>query len=245
MAARLAAARPRSVTISRLHAAALAEYLIARGDLDEAHALLTTGVGDRLEAAYSCVLVARTIELDLDRGRTEAAKAALARLTEVAPARVSPWSRTTVRRVTGLVLRDADVLRDAVSEAELGGLEFEKARAQLALGEVATDEVPALVQAYTTFQRLGAHGLRRRAGTRLRTLGAKVPRARSKAPGLLTEAEENVARLVQQGMRNRDIAAALHYSPRTIEVYLSRIYAKLHVSSRLELARVLDARQQR
>jgi len=50
---------------------------------------------------------------------------------------------------------------------------------------------------------------------------------------------------VQQGMRNRDIAAALHYSPRTIEVYLSRIYAKLHVSSRLELARVLDARQQR
>ncbi|MCE6994636.1 LuxR C-terminal-related transcriptional regulator [Saccharothrix sp. S26] len=43
-------------------------------------------------------------------------------------------------------------------------------------------------------------------------------------------------------MRNRDIAAALHYSPRTIEVYLSRIYAKLRVSSRLELARVLDGR---
>jgi len=42
-------------------------------------------------------------------------------------------------------------------------------------------------------------------------------------------------------MRNREIAAALHYSPRSIEVYLSRIYAKLHVASRLELARVLDA----
>ena len=37
------------------------------------------------------------------------------------------------------------------------------------------------------------------------------------------------------------IAAALHYSPRSIEVYLSRIYAKLRVSSRLELARALDA----
>jgi DNA-binding NarL/FixJ family response regulator len=155
---------------------------------------------------------------------------------------VSPWSRTTIRRISGVVRRDPDVLREAVAEAALGGLEFEKARAQLALGEIADDEVPVLVEAYTAFQRLGAHGLRRQAGNRLRALGAKVPRARSKAPGLLTEAEENVARLVQQGMRNRDIAAALHYSPRTIEVYLSRIYAKLHVSSRLELARVLDAK---
>jgi DNA-binding NarL/FixJ family response regulator len=228
---------PRSVDISRLHAVALAEYLIARGQLDEAHALLERNAGPRLEAAYSCVLVARMIELDLERGRHAEAREALARLSGVSSARVSPWSRTTVRRVTGLVLRDADALREAVSEAALGGLEFEKARAQLALGEV-----PVLAEAYRTFQRLGAHGLRRQAGKRLRALGAKVPRARSKAPGLLTEAEENVARLVQQGMRNRDIAAALHYSPRTIEVYLSRIYAKLNVSSRLELARVLDHR---
>jgi DNA-binding NarL/FixJ family response regulator len=69
----------------------------------------------------------------------------------------------------------------------------------------------------------------------------RCPRARSRAPGLITESEEGVARLVQQGMRNREIAAALHYSPRSIEVYLSRIYAKLRVSSRLELARALDA----
>ncbi|KOV81481.1 AAA family ATPase [Nocardia sp. NRRL S-836] len=246
VAARLAALpAPASVNISRLHALALAEHLIARGAVDQAHDLLTSGVGDRLEAPYSCVLVARAIELDLDRGRAADAEAALDRLAAVSPARVSPWSRTTVLRVTGLVRRDVHPVREAVSEAALGGLEFEKARAQLVLGELADDEVPALVEAYTTFQRLGAHGLRRQAGNRLRALGAKVPRARSKAPGLLTEAEENVARLVQQGMRNRDIAAALHYSPRTIEVYLSRIYAKLHVSSRLELARVLDAMQQR
>ncbi|WP_330273672.1 AAA family ATPase [Lentzea sp. NBC_00516] len=246
VAARLASLpAPQSVNISRLHAVSLAEYLIARGRADEAYALLDDNVGAGLEAAYSCVLVARMIELDLERGHPEAAEKALARLSDVSATRVSPWSRTTLRRVTGIVHRDVESLREAVSEAALGGLEFEKARAQLALGEVSDDEVPMLVEAYTAFQRLGAHGLRRQAGTRLRALGAKVPRARSKAPGLLTEAEENVARLVQQGMRNRDIAAALHYSPRTIEVYLSRIYAKLHVSSRLELARVLDAMQQR
>ena len=59
--------------------------------------------------------------------------------------------------------------------------------------------------------------------------------------GLLTESEERVARLVQQGMRNREIAAALNYSPRSVEVYLTRVYAKLRVASRLELARTLDA----
>ncbi|HYU85019.1 MAG TPA: helix-turn-helix transcriptional regulator, partial [Kribbellaceae bacterium] len=100
--------------------------------------------------------------------------------------------------------------------------------------------VDELTEAYRTFQRLGAHGLRRTAGARLRELGAKVPRARTRAAGRLTESEERMARLVQQGMRNREIAAALHYSPRSVEVYLSRIYAKLGISSRLELARLLD-----
>ncbi|MGI5505997.1 ATP-binding protein [Lentzea sp. CA-135723] len=241
VAARLAALPPpRSTNISRLHAAAQAEHLIAKGDQLAAYDLLRASIGEDLEAPYSCLLAARMIELDLDQGNTKAAHDTLARLTEVAPTRVSPWSRTTIARITGVVRNDQDHLRAAAAEAAQGGLEFEKARAQLALGEV-----QALTEAYITFQRLGAHGLRRQAGNHLRALGAKVPRARSKTPGLLTTAEENVARLVQQGMRNRDIAAALHYSPRTIEVYLSRVYAKLHVSSRLELARALDAMQQR
>jgi DNA-binding NarL/FixJ family response regulator len=50
-----------------------------------------------------------------------------------------------------------------------------------------------------------------------------------------------VAQLIGQGMRNKEIATVLHYSTRTVEVYLSRIYRKLHISSRLELARALDA----
>jgi DNA-binding NarL/FixJ family response regulator len=128
-----------------------------------------------------------------------------------------------------------------VEEAAAGGLVFERARAQLVLGELAVDAGEQLVEAYRTFARLGAHGLRRRTGRRLQELGEKVPRRRSRAAGLLTESEERVARLVQQGMRNREIAAALHYSPRSVEVYLSRIYGKLRVSSRLALARALDA----
>jgi DNA-binding NarL/FixJ family response regulator len=112
---------------------------------------------------------------------------------------------------------------------------------ELGSGPVSEGLVDGLVEAHRTFAGLGTHGLRRLAARRLHELGAKVPRSRSRAAGLLTQSEEQVARLVQQGMRNRDIAAALHLSPRSVEVYLSRVYGKLRVSSRLELARALDA----
>jgi DNA-binding NarL/FixJ family response regulator len=87
---------------------------------------------------------------------------------------------------------------------------------------------------------LGAEADRRRAATILRDRGEKVPRRKRRAAGQLTPAETEIARLVQAGMRNRDIARTANYSERTVEVYLSRIYAKLGVSSRLQLARLLD-----
>ncbi|MEU4769189.1 AAA family ATPase [Actinosynnema sp. NPDC023794] len=241
VAARLAAfGVPNSPNMSRLHALAMSGYLAARGDVEGARRVLVEAVDDDWTSAYGCELLGRLVELDLVGGRADDARRVLERLRDVAADRVAPWTRTTVRRVAGLVERDGAVLREAVREAEVGGLVFERARGQLALGLVDGAAVDELLEAYAVFQRVGAHGLRRQAGGRLKELGAKVPRARGRAPGVLTAAEENVARLVQQGMRNRDIAAALHYSPRTIEVYLSRIYAKLRVSSRLELARVLD-----
>jgi DNA-binding CsgD family transcriptional regulator len=244
VAARLAALGvPNSPNMSRLHALAMAGYLAARGDVEGARRVLVEAVDDDGMSAYSCVLLGRLVEVELGCGRVAEARRVLGRLREVAVDRVAPWTRTTVRRVIGVVERDGAELREAVREAEAGGLVFEKARAQLELGLVeAGSGVGELLEAYGVFQRVGAHGLRRQAGARLKELGAKVPRVRGRAQGVLTAAEENVARLVQQGMRNRDIAAALHYSPRTIEVYLSRVYAKLGVSSRLELARVLDGR---
>jgi DNA-binding CsgD family transcriptional regulator len=234
-AARLAARpAPAARNMAELHAFAVAGYLAATGDTAAARECLSAALPDPRTASYGCLLLARLIELDLDAGRD--VKELLDTIVEVATGRMSPWSVTTLHRTVGLARADPAELRLAIDAAEAGGLVFERARAQLILGEPA-----GLMDAYRTFARLGADGLRRQAGRRLHELGEKVPRHRSRAAGLLTESEERVARLVQQGMRNRDIAAALHYSPRSIEVYLSRIYAKLRVSSRLELARALDA----
>jgi DNA-binding NarL/FixJ family response regulator len=211
------------------------------GDPDAARKVLVEAIGEEPSTPYNCLLLGRLAELELAARDPDAAERAAARLVEVSMPRYSPWSKTTRYRITGLVRDDGAALRRAVTEAETGGLVFERARAQLALGELVPDAVDGLVEAHRTFARVGAHGLRRQAARRLHELGAKVPRSRSRSGGLLTESEERVARLVQQGMRNREIAAALHYSPRSIEVYLSRVYAKLRVSSRLELARALDA----
>jgi DNA-binding NarL/FixJ family response regulator len=57
---------------------------------------------------------------------------------------------------------------------------------------------------------------------------------------LLTAAERRVAELAASGMTNRDVAAALFISPKTVEVHLTRIYRKLDVHTRTELVRRID-----
>jgi len=127
----------------------------------------------------------------------------------------------------------------AVAEAER--IPFEQARARLVLGSLDVEPREHLTGAYRAFDALGAGPWRRRAANALRTRGITVPRPAAREGGTLTDAEAQLVRLVRDGLTNKQIAAALHYSPRTVEVYLSRIYNKLNVSSRLELARVLDS----
>jgi DNA-binding NarL/FixJ family response regulator len=232
---------PRNV--ASLHAWALAGFQSAQGDVDGARTTLAAAIEAPGTPTYIGLLLSRLAELEVEQGRPDEAERAMRLLIETSRADDSPWANTTLHRTVGLVRGDVEALTEAAREADAEGLVFERARAELALGDrmTAAVAVEGLVQAHQTFARLGTHGLRRTAARRLRQLGAKVPRVRSRAAGLLTQSEEQVARLVQQGMRNRDIAAALHLSPRSVEVYLSRIYGKLRVSSRLELARTLDA----
>ena len=79
-------------------------------------------------------------------------------------------------------------------------------------------------------ERSGARRLQRAAARELRRLGAAAPR------GPLTERERDVADLVAQGHTNKHIAATLYLSEKTVANTLTRVYAKLGVRSRTQLA---------
>jgi DNA-binding CsgD family transcriptional regulator/tetratricopeptide (TPR) repeat protein len=104
-----------------------------------------------------------------------------------------------------------------------------------------SDDEVDVREARAMFDRLGAPVLVERSDTALRSLGAKVPRgarASTRANvGGLTDREVEVLDLLDDGLRNAEIATRLHLSEKTVGHHVSAILAKLGVSSRLEAVR--------
>jgi DNA-binding NarL/FixJ family response regulator len=94
----------------------------------------------------------------------------------------------------------------------------------------------ALEAAYDGFDELGARAWAARAQAELGRVGGRPP-----SSGALTPTERRVAELVAQGLQTKQVAGRLFVSPKTVEGHLTRIYGKLGVGSRTELARRLDA----
>lgn len=75
-----------------------------------------------------------------------------------------------------------------------------------------------------------------RAGKELRATGA-APRTRIGSTDALTPQERQIARAVAEGATNREVAAKLFLSPRTVDYHLRKVFTKLGISSRVELIR--------
>jgi DNA-binding CsgD family transcriptional regulator len=103
--------------------------------------------------------------------------------------------------------------------------------------------VALLGRALELYLALGADWDARRVRGRLADLGVRrrIVLARESGSGLpsLTGAETQVARLVSDGITNREIADRLFLSPHTVNSHLRHIYSKLAINSRAELARML------
>jgi DNA-binding CsgD family transcriptional regulator len=114
---------------------------------------------------------------------------------------------------------------------------FELARTLLALGMVQhkarhkRDAHETLQRAVEIFEQLGARLWLAQAHSELRRIGG-----RTASSGELSETERRIVELVVAGRRNREVADALSLSPNTIAWNLSKVYRKLGVSSRTELA---------
>lgn len=119
---------------------------------------------------------------------------------------------------------------------------FDRARARLAYGEWLrrrrrfVDAREPLRAARDAFDALGARPWGDRARRELRGAGERAAADRAADAVTLTAQELNIARLAAAGRSNREIAEQLFLSPRTIGSHLYRLFPKLGVASRLDLA---------
>jgi DNA-binding CsgD family transcriptional regulator len=156
------------------------------------------------------------------------------------------WSLGAAMRFRALVV-DADAaaeagFQEALRFHERAGV-FERARTELCFGEQLRrrgrrrDSRMHLGAALEAFEGSGASPWAERARTELRASGLTVRRRQPAAREQLTPQELQIARLVAEGKTNRDVAATLFVTPKTVEYHLTRVYRKLGIHSRSELVR--------
>ena len=200
-------------------ASGVREPAIARFRPDESEALVAVGELDAAEAV-------------LDWFETRAVDVA------------RHWALAVAARPRGLVAAARGDLEGAIahlerSRAGLAALPvpFEQARTLLALGGVLRrarrrrDAREALEQALALFEALPAPLWSAQARAELERIGGRRPGSSE-----LTPSERRVAELVAAGRSNKEVAAILSVSTRTVENHLARIYAKLDVRTRTALA---------
>ncbi|MEV6815598.1 AAA family ATPase [Micromonospora sp. NPDC051296] len=187
------------------------------------------------------MLVAHLAEAAAACGATAELRLLVDRLTPVAEESQSPALLTGLGYAQAVLADTAEAWEKAVAE-DLDGWSFEQSRRQHAYGawlrrrRHPAESRPLLRAAAATFDALGATAWADRSRAELRASGESLRR-----PGTagLTPQETQIARLAAEGLSNQQIADRLVLSPRTVTTHLSRIYPKLGIRSRVELARVL------
>jgi DNA-binding CsgD family transcriptional regulator len=185
-------------------------------------------------------------------GEAENARAVVLRLRDLSEQQQHPWGLATARRSEALLQlligpydeRAALALAGAAENFARLGLRFDCARSLLSLGRAQRrfkkwgPAREALKGAIAVFEDLGSSGWAQRARSQLDRVGARRPRA----SGELTASEREIVELAARGRTNKEIAQALSLAVHTVEVHLSRAYARLGVRSRSELASRLNIR---
>ena len=228
-------------------ASVLGMAALARGDGETAVGLLEGTDLSVCQANYApWTDGADLVEAYVRAGRPALATAAL---DELAPHAHQTWARAALGRAQGLAAAedafDAPLERSVATFAGLG-VRLEEARSRLCYGERlrrAGRRVQArahLRAALTLFERMRCAPWVERAESELRASGETL---RARGPGRpideLTPQELQVATLAAEGLSNKEAAARLFLSVKTIEAHLHRTYRKLGVRSRAELAPLL------
>jgi DNA-binding CsgD family transcriptional regulator len=263
----LAAWRGREADLSELIDARISD-LVARGEgagvaiMPWASALLYNGLGRYEEALagaqrigayhhellFSAWGLVELIEAAVRSGKPEPATDALRRLSEATRASGTDWALGIEARSRAL-LSDDDAAerhyREAIERLARTRIRTELARAHLLYGEWLRREkrrLDAREQLRTAHELLTAMGVEafaQRAADELEATGETTRKRSVESSDQLTAREAQIARLARDGLSNPEIGARLFISSRTVEYHLHKVYAKLDISSRNELAGAL------
>jgi DNA-binding CsgD family transcriptional regulator len=226
----------------------------------EANAVLLNGLGRYHDAVRAARLgssypedmafrnwsLAELVEAATRTGDLATASDALEELSKTTGPSGTDWARGT--EVLGrALLTDGDaaeeLYRQAITHLESGRVRATLARAHLLYGEWLRrnrHNLAARSQLRTAHQMLTAMGMNafaERAARELRAAGATVRNRAAETTGNLTSQETQIARLASEGLSNPEIATRLFLSPRTVEYHLGKVFAKLGIKTRKELAR--------
>ncbi|MFF3001604.1 AAA family ATPase [Kitasatospora sp. NPDC057940] len=217
---------------------------------DAADRLHTLTTGPHRHHVSATRAVPDLVEAAVRYGTPERSAEPYERFARWSAAADRPW--TEALRLRCQALLGPDELAESAYRAALDLHEgthrpFEQARTALLYGEWLrrsrrrTDARPHLRAALETFERLAAHPWAARARTELTATGTPAPTTSPTGTpdSPLTPQELQIARLAARGLTNREIAAQLFLSPRTIAHHLYKAYPKLHITSRADLPTTL------
>jgi DNA-binding CsgD family transcriptional regulator len=232
--------------------------------LDWAEAVLDNGLGRHARARAVALRVVdnpqdiassnwgmvELIEAAARSGRPELALAAQRRLAETTEICRTDWALGIKARSSALLADDASAEKlyvEAVERLERSRIRIELARAHLLYGEWLrrerrrSDARAELWTALEMFRTIGADAFVGRAERELRATGERArKRTVERSEELLTAQEAQIARLASDGLSNAEIGERLFISQHTVAYHLRKVFAKLGIRSRNQLARVLS-----
>ena len=246
-------AGPRGVGTARVfahHALVLGD--LGRRDFESAyqHAIMVSPAGTLAShVPHSLWLAMDLVEAAVHTDRRDEAERHVRAMQEARLPDLSPRLAILTAGAAGMVTGDPAHFEQALSLPTVDQWPFEVARVRLAYGEllrrtrVVTGAKGQLQAALTAFRTLGADPWTARAEQELRAAGlASTSASAFAAPGAqtLTAQELQIAGLAASGLTNKEIAAQLYLSPRTVSGHLYRIFPKLGITTRAALRDALD-----
>jgi len=201
------------------------------------------------ELGHAMRTLLEVVEAATRTGDRAVAEEALERLESVTrPVGESEWALAFVA-LAGAQLREGDeaerLYQEAIERFDRIRAPILRACGQLLYGETlrrAGRRVDARTQlgaAFETLSSCGMKGFAERAQRELKATGETLRTRGSDAADELTDQELTIARLVGEGLTNRDIGARLFLSAHTVEWHLRKVFTKLGVRSRREIRAAL------